>query len=596
MPAAGRSLPSCSECGAEITAGGWPAKFGDVFCASCWASWRTKNDPDGDYTTWLKEDKLDAAIPAMPAIPRPYDSLARRGRVNELPANGARPAATFCIAYGGGGTGDGSSAGNVGKAKRRRRRCPCCEDAFDARQWGNYGASGGSSGSTSSTSGSTSGKSSGGENSWGSSSNWEACDTTQVNALDEEEVKELQSMSYSDSHCHLDYCILNEKFGDEIWTFKKWLCNEWKEGWCPYGADCDYAHGEEDLFRRGPLAPEDLRGFVSRRALGQEDGEDPVDEPRSPSRDRGAQGICYTCSEELGSRRIVVNGVEFCSIEHMRAARSPNPEAEQPSSPTSATPSSPSRRPKRSEQRRGPKLEYLIHNCCEEEAIDDARTLAVAGELVLGGGVFCTFGCHPHNYEEYCDDMEMRLLKALKECGNKAVGWGECGLDYFKNFYDVKIPAKRSLMVEVFARQAKVSAKYDLPLVVHTRDAEDDTMKVLKGELPKDHHVHIHAFQGSVKFALEVLELFPNSWIGISGVIAFKFPTPSVVELVKNVPLDRLLLETDAPFLSEEPDEVPRIALAVAKYKGLRAAEVLAATHKNCQRMYKLEERIAAAQ
>lgn len=296
-------------------------------------------------------------------------------------------------------------------------------------------------------------------------------------------------------------------------------------------------------------------------------------------------------------RRIVVNGVEFCSIEHLRAFCRPQDNEGEEGAQASAVSSSqrapeqggavppPPRRPDRM-----PKLEYLIHNCCEAESIDDSRMLVLVGERVLGGAIFCTFGCHPHNYNDYDDAMEGKLLQALRQCGRKSVAWGECGLDYYKNFYKVDIPGEKSKMIDAFARQARLAASLGLPLVVHSRDAEEDTMEVLREALPREHHVHIHAFQGSVRMMQDVLEVFPNSVIGLSGAITFKRQDPNVVKLAKTCPLDRLVLETDAPFLSEEPSHVPRIAQAVARVRGIRAAEVLVAANRNCRRFYKLPE------
>lgn len=386
--------------------------------------------------------------------------------------------------------------------------------------------------------------------------------------LSEEEVRQLQGLSYSDAHCHLDICLLNAKMGKEMWNLKKFLCDEWKEGWCNKGEDCEYAHGQEDRFMRSPLDMVDVGNFAYSHDMG----------PRIP----GVKGICNTCGAALESRRcIVVNGVEFCSIEHIRAA--------------SGEPAAPSEPMQPSSTSAGPRLECMIHICCEEESINDTLMLVLAGERVLGNGLFCTFGCHPHNYEDYDDALEAKLLRALRQCGQKAVGWGECGLDYYKNFYHLDNPKKRPRMLDVFARQARLAAGLKLPLVVHSRDAEEDTMAVLRGALLPEHKVHLHAFQGSVNMMQQVLESFPNSIIGISGVIAFKFKTPSVVELVKHCPLDRLVLESDAPFLAEDPLEIPRIARAVAMIRGITTEEVLSVTSRNCQRFYNVLGHAGAA-
>merc|ERR1712136_68526 len=104
---------------------------------------------------------------------------------------------------------------------------------------------------------------------------------------------------------------------------------------------------------------------------------------------------------------------------------------------------------------------------------------------------------------------------------------------------------------------------------VHTRDAEEDSMRVFREELPRD------------KFMREVLDLFPNAVIGISGVVAMKYVLDSVRQLVLHIPLDRLVIETDAPFLSGLPREIPSVARAVARIRGISTADVLAATSAN---------------
>lgn len=315
----------------------------------------------------------------------------------------------------------------------------------------------------------------------------------------------LNGVSYIDAHCHLDSCVLNEKYGDEIWTMKKWLCYRWLAGNCWYGDDCEFAHGEDALVRMPPLQVKDLELLVQRH----------------PHR----------------------------------------------------------------QQRAGPHLGWLITNCCEGDAIADTLTLVEAGERFLGGRVLCTFGVHPHMYEEYSDALEAELLRAVERCGPKAVAWGECGLDYYKNHYDAQDKANRSRMVEVFARQARLAAAKKLPLVVHSRDAEDDTMAVLTTWLPREHPLHLHAFQGSSEMVHELLRLLPNAVVGISGAI---FVVRAVKRVAEALPLDRLVLETDAPYLSNEPREIPKIARAVARIKGVSAREVLLASNKNSERVYRL--------
>jgi len=234
----------------------------------------------------------------------------------------------------------------------------------------------------------------------------------------------------------------------------------------------------------------------------------------------------------------------------------------------------------------GPILDCLITNCCELRAVEDTKLILEVADQVCPGTVFCSFGCHPHDYRDYSDDMEARLLAALDACGPRVVAWGECGLDYCKNYYESSRPADRRQMLDVFARQARVAVARKLPLIVHSRDAESDTMQVLKECLPRDHKFHVHAYQGKLNMMMEALDWFPNCIFGTSGLIMLAYPSEGAVEAARHCPLERLVLETDAPYLSNGSNDIPKVAKQVAQLKGLSAAEVMETTSLVCQRFY----------
>merc|ERR1712113_796359 len=160
--------------------------------------------------------------------------------------------------------------------------------------------------------------------------------------------------------------------------------------------------------------------------------------------------------------------------------------------------------------------------------------------------------------------------------------WGECGLDYCKNYEESLEPAERQRMIDVFARQARLAVVRNLPLVVHSRDAEEDTLAVLKECLPREHRVHVHAYQGKVSMMREALECFPNCMFGVSGLVLLAYPVEGAIEVARHCPLERLLLETDAPYLANGPEDVPRLAKKVAELKGISAAKVMEVTSVNC--------------
>ncbi|KAF8968551.1 hypothetical protein BDZ97DRAFT_1915998 [Flammula alnicola] len=184
-------------------------------------------------------------------------------------------------------------------------------------------------------------------------------------------------------------------------------------------------------------------------------------------------------------------------------------------------------------------------------------------------------GVHPHDAKSYTDDVEKDILEAMAH--PRCVGWGEMGLDYH---YD---NSPRDIQQAVFARQLKQAVRLKKPLTIHTREADDDTERILKAEVPKDHPIHIHCFTDSPEFARRLLEHFPNLYIGITGVITYATNTDtSLVVRTMTTPSDpspstsesnppphihihpsplRILLETDAPFMvpANLYDDLPAI-------------------------------------
>eukprot|EP00928_Gymnodinium_smaydae_P082150 TRINITY_DN65556_c0_g1_i2.p1 TRINITY_DN65556_c0_g1~~TRINITY_DN65556_c0_g1_i2.p1 ORF type:complete len:495 (+),score=43.74 TRINITY_DN65556_c0_g1_i2:51-1487(+) len=242
----------------------------------------------------------------------------------------------------------------------------------------------------------------------------------------------------------------------------------------------------------------------------------------------------------------------------------------------------------------GPILQCLITNCCELETIEDTRVVLEVAQSVCPGTVFVTFGCHPHDYRMYTDELEAAFLSELDTFGSRVVAWGECGLDYCKNYYEATIPLERQRMMDVFARQARLAVKRKLPLVVHSRDAEADTLQVLKDNLPRDFKFHVHAYQGNLSMMNEAINFFPNCVFGVSTMILLANPSEGAVDVARACPLERLVLETDAPYLSNGSQDIPRLARRVAELKGLSPLHVMETASANCQRFYGIHRDTAA--
>jgi len=196
-----------------------------------------------------------------------------------------------------------------------------------------------------------------------------------------------------------------------------------------------------------------------------------------------------------------------------------------------------------------------------------------------GEGAFeawATAGLHPHDASHGLAEVQSVLESALGERPGVVVAVGECGLDYH---YD---NSPRDVQREVFAQQVALAYEHDLALVVHTRDAWDDTVEILSSEARPDRIV-LHCFTGGPEDARRCLDL--GAYLSFSGIITFKNAS-NVREALEVCPLERLLVETDAPFLAPVPHrgEQNRPALvtvvgeAVAQLKSLPVEEVAAAT------------------
>ncbi|WP_423414649.1 TatD family hydrolase [Hyphomicrobium sp. B1] len=198
--------------------------------------------------------------------------------------------------------------------------------------------------------------------------------------------------------------------------------------------------------------------------------------------------------------------------------------------------------------------------------------------------VYCSVGTHPNNAHEELDIPLERIIALSKH--PKVVAIGEAGLDYH---YDTSTPAAQA---EGFRRHIAAARETGLPLEIHTRDADEDTLAILEDETAKGAFPAVlHCYTGGRKLAMRALEL--GLYVSFTGVITFK-NSEGLREIVRDVPLDRLLVETDAPFLApipfrgkrNEPAYVVRTAAALADVKGVTPDEIAAATTANFFRLY----------
>ena len=238
-----------------------------------------------------------------------------------------------------------------------------------------------------------------------------------------------------------------------------------------------------------------------------------------------------------------------------------------------------------------------------------ARTAGVAGMLTIGtrldqfdgvraiaerhGNVWCSVGVHPHEAREEGQHSPDRLIEAAGH--PKVVGIGETGLDFYYEH------SPRDEQARSFRAHIAAARETGLPLIVHTRDADAETGDILEREYAKGAFAGlIHCFSAGREVAQRALAL--GMYISISGIVTFK-AAEGLRAIVRDLPLDHLLIETDAPYLApvpkrgrtNEPALITHTAAKVAELKGVSLAELEAATTENFFRLFAKAERSACA-
>jgi TatD DNase family protein len=203
-------------------------------------------------------------------------------------------------------------------------------------------------------------------------------------------------------------------------------------------------------------------------------------------------------------------------------------------------------------------------------------------------GVYAAAGVHPHDARLYMDAAERRLSGVL-ESSERVVALGEIGLDFH---YD---NSPRDVQREVFARQLRLAMKASLPVIIHSREADEETVEVLREEYAgAPRGGVIHCFGGGRKMAEDVLAL--GFYISFAGNVTFK-KADALREVAREVPLERLLVETDCPYLSpvpfrgrrNEPAHVVETARFLAELRGVEAEELGRITSENFARLFGVE-------
>ena len=158
--------------------------------------------------------------------------------------------------------------------------------------------------------------------------------------------------------------------------------------------------------------------------------------------------------------------------------------------------------------------------------------------------VYGTYGIHPHEAKNHMDIKKNDIIKSIK-LSKKIIGIGETGLDFFYNHSD------KSNQISIFEEHITAAQNTQLPLIIHTRSAEKDTLEIIKKrKIEKDFKFLIHCFTGSRDFAFKLLDL--GAFISASGVVTFK-KSKDLASIFQDIPNDKILVETDSPYLAPVP-------------------------------------------
>jgi TatD DNase family protein len=221
----------------------------------------------------------------------------------------------------------------------------------------------------------------------------------------------------------------------------------------------------------------------------------------------------------------------------------------------------------------------IVNNAADLESVETSLELAHRYDFV-----YAAVGVHPENAYEL-DDSKLLWLRD-KSHDPKAVAIGEIGLDY--HYPD---NPDRDTQIKWFRAQLRLALEEKLPVVIHSRDAAADTMEIMKEAASKGIVADIHCYSYSPEQALEYVKM--GFYIGVGGVVTFK-NGKKLKQTVDKIPLDRILLETDCPYMAPEPFRgsrnssvyLPYVVKAIADIKGVTPQEVIDITEQNARRFY----------
>ena len=203
-------------------------------------------------------------------------------------------------------------------------------------------------------------------------------------------------------------------------------------------------------------------------------------------------------------------------------------------------------------------IEKLLTICTTLESFNRIKILIKKDEIIFG-----TFGIHPHEAQNDKITSDL-IIKKIKQT-NKIIGTVETGLDFYYNHSD------KDNQIKSFEEHIKASIELDIPLIIHSRNAEDETLKIFNKYKDNKLKILMHCFTGSKKFAENLLTL--GAYFSASGIITFK-NSLELQETFKFIPLDKILIETDSPYLAPVPNRGKQNEPSFVKYTAQKLADI----------------------
>lgn len=223
----------------------------------------------------------------------------------------------------------------------------------------------------------------------------------------------------------------------------------------------------------------------------------------------------------------------------------------------------------------------VVNIASDLESIDECLELAHKYPFM-----YCALGIHPSDSAPLTDEILAQIREKLKN--PRVVAVGEIGLDYYWDTPD------RSIQRHWFEQQLEMAREADLPVVIHSREAAQDTMRIMQEHRAREIGGVIHCYSYSLELAQEFVKM--GFFIGIGGVVTFK-NARKLKEVAAGIPIENIVLETDSPYLAPVPYRgkrnsslyLPYIAEAIAQLRGMDTEEVIARTEENAERLYRLK-------